>query len=177
MITIDEAARDGMIFIMSIDTTTCPVDEPRPWSKKNSSHKLGGDAGVNYELGIQISESKLAWRRGPIPAGEYNDIEIFRGELKGKIPTGRKLIGDSGYKGEEEYISTENDLDPNEVDYFKNRVLSRHESFNCRLKKFKILEHRFRHGIENHHVAFDAVCTVVLYNMENGDKSLFNPYP
>eukprot|EP00957_Ditylum_brightwellii_P208368 15357049-Ditylum_brightwellii.AAC.1 len=68
MISVNEAARDDMIYIMSIDTTTCPVEEPCPWFKKNSSHKIGGDTGVTYKLDIQIIASKLAWRRGPIPA-------------------------------------------------------------------------------------------------------------
>ena len=179
MISIEEAASQGFIFFLSVDGTTCPIEEPRPWSKDNSAHKLGGKAGVDYEIGLSICESKMAWRRGPLPSGKQPDISNFRDELKKRIPVGRRVIGDAGYGADEDsdIISTQNELDPKEIAYFKSRVLAPHESFNCQIKQFKIMAHRFRHGLENHQTTFDAVGAVVLYNMENGGKTLFDPYP
>jgi len=49
-----EEADEGYVFFLSIDGTHCPIEEPRPFSTANSSYKLGGEPGVNYELGLLI---------------------------------------------------------------------------------------------------------------------------
>ena len=86
--TLAEAAATGYINILSTDRTHCPINEQRPWSKKWSSHKLGGDAAVKYELGILIHKDKLVWIRGPSPAGAEPDITVFRNGLKKALPAG-----------------------------------------------------------------------------------------
>lgn len=93
-----------------------------------------------------------------------------------KLPAGKRLIGDRGYTAEPDFISTSNDFDPREIAEFKDRAQARHETFNGRLKSFKCLSTKFRHGIENHKVAFEVVCVIVQYEMENGSP-LFDPYP
>jgi hypothetical protein len=103
---------------------------------------LGGKAGLNYEIGIKISESKLLWIYGPTPPGLKPDIAVFRESLKTNLPRGKRVIGDDGYRGEPDYISTKNEFDPREVAEFKERVLARHESFNQRLKIFNCLKKR-----------------------------------
>jgi hypothetical protein len=43
-----EDVDEGFIFnLVSIDGVHCAIEEPRPFSTKNSNHKLGGSAGVN----------------------------------------------------------------------------------------------------------------------------------
>lgn len=168
---------EGLIFMLSVDGTHCPAEEPSPWSVIWSSHKLGGSAGFNYEVGLSIHKPKLKWVNGPTPPGQFNDIAVFRQKLKGMLPAGKKVIADDGYKGEANLISTRNELDPREIAKFKERVMSRHETFNQRLKNFNCLSHRFRHGIERHKVSFEAVCAVVMYDIEYGDTTLFDPYP
>ena len=49
-----EELDDPAIFILLIDGAHCPIEEPRPWSEKWSSHKLGKKAGVVYEIALQI---------------------------------------------------------------------------------------------------------------------------
>ena len=175
-----EDADDGLVFMLSIDATHCPIWEQRPFSTKWSSHKLGGKPGVNYELGITIYNPRLVWVNGPTPAGAYNDITVFRNMLMGvmreKLP-GRRLIGDAGYSGEPAIISTKNEFDPQELSEFKNRVMARHESFNQRLKCFQVLTKPFRHGVRVHGICFRAVCVHVIFQMENGIGLLFDPYP
>lgn len=168
---------DGFIFMLSIDGTHCPTEEPKPWSEKWSSHKFGGSAGFNYEIGLSIHKPKLKWVNGPTPPGEDPDITVFRKKLMKKIPRGKKLIGDEGYRGEPGIITTRNELDPPNIAAFKERVKSRHESFNGRLKNFNCLSQRFRHGIDRHKVSFEAVCAIVMYEIEYGGMSLFDPYP
>jgi hypothetical protein len=128
-----------------------------------------------YELGIAIHSNRLVWVNGPFPAGQ-NDITIYRkpNGLKSKIPANKRVIADEGYKGEAQ-ISTRNPFDSRAVKKFMSRVKARHETFNGRLKHFKILDERFRHGkdqhktvIEKHKAVFEAICVVVQYEMENG---------
>ena len=93
-------------------------------------------------------------------------------------------IGDSIYAGETDYCSTKNDLDSKEVRQFKERALARHENFNQRLKCYKILTDKYRHGrtIKEapklpHGFAFRAVCLLVMFQLENGSTRLLDPYP
>ena len=110
---------------------------------------------------------------GPFKAGRH-DIQIFRTEgLKDIIPVGKKVIGDNGYRGEKAVVSTPNSHDPVEIRKFKSHARARHESFNCRIKNFKCLDERFRHGVENHKTVFEAVCVICQYQLENGSP-LFN---
>ncbi len=163
----DEAVHNDLVFFLSVDGTHCPIEEPRPFSTKWSSFKLGGKPGVNYEIGLSIKESKLVWVNGPTAPGEHNDLVVFRQCLKGQLPPGKRVIADRGYTGEEEFISTYNDLDPREVAAFKERVCARHETFNKRVKIFNCLTKRFRHGVENHKIAFEAICVLTLLEFEN----------
>ena len=88
------------------------------------------------------------------------------------------MIADDGYRGEPDFISTQNYFDPREIAEFKERVLAHHESFNQRLKTFNCLTTKFRHGIENHEVALlKAICAIIMYEIESGGTSLFDPYP
>jgi len=130
------------------------------------SHKFNGP-GLSYELGISIYHSDLVWIRGPAPAATH-DLTIFRvpNGLKSKIPAGKKVIADSSYK--DQVCSIRNSQDTPEVKKFKRRARARHENFNGRLKNFKVLATKFRHGHEKHKAVFEAVCDIMQYKMENG---------
>jgi len=165
-----------------------PTEEIRPFSTKWSSHKLGGSAGLNYELGILLNKPRLAWCHGPTPAGEKNDLGVFQEELKGRLQqlaeranAPRRLIGDGIYSGEPDYMSTKNDFDPYEIVQFKNRGLSRHEKYNGLLKFFKVLSHPFRHQngdiINQHRMHFLAVVVLVQTQLDNGGFTLADVYP
>ena len=125
--------------------THCPIGEPHQFpSAKWYSHKYN-HPGLNYELGIRLYENQLAWINGPFPAGEP-DITVFRkpNGLKSQIPLGKLVIADKGYLGEGNVISVRNEFDNEKVKKFKRRVRARHETFNGRLKEYKILSTRFR---------------------------------
>jgi hypothetical protein len=161
---------------MTVDWVHCRVYEPQhPTQSKNTdfySHKFH-QAGVGYEIGIAVYENKVVWVNGPFPAGK-TDIHIFRHKgLKDKIPVGKRILGDNGYRGEDEIIGTPNAHDAAEIRKFKSRARSRHESFNARLKAFRCLDERFRHGVEKHRIVFEAVCVICQYQLENGSP-LFN---
>ncbi|CAB9510565.1 unknown protein [Seminavis robusta] len=173
---------EGLIFFLSLDGTHCPIEEPRPWSKKWSSHKFGGKPGVNYEFGLLLHKAKLGWIHGPTPPGEKNDLVVFRSKLMHEMPADRRLIAESGYTAEPDYFTTKNELDPKKLSKFKDRVLSRHENFNQRVKCFAITRTKFRHrGFgenweEAHETAMHAVCVIVQLHMDNGTQRLLDPY-
>jgi hypothetical protein len=160
--------------VLSVDGTHCPILEPRRMPDRMwFSHKLNRP-GLAYEIGIELFESRVAWINGPYKARE-SDLTIFRKEngLKSKLPVGKLLIADKGYVGEAQ-LSTPNTFDTEALKRFKSRARARHESFNARIKEFRILSERFRsNDIEFHGVVFEAVCVIVQYSMEI-DRPLFS---
>lgn len=169
---------DKTVFVASVDGTHCRIYEPRtdPGSKW-FSHKFNGP-GVSYELAISLWSNDVVSIRGPFPASMH-DITIFRGGKKDEFPKDpqalifkikdtQRVVGDSGYEGEPDKVGITRQGDSKEAKAFKARAKSRHESFNSRLKAFQILDLPFRHGFDKHQTAFDSVCILCQYDIENG---------
>ena len=166
------------IFIMTVDGVHCRIQEV--WKDPGSkwySHKTHA-AGLAYELGIAVRTDRLVWMNGPFPASRH-DITIFRfgggdkdnpgRNLKSMIPTGKRVIGDSGYAGEDNMtISVTREGDSAEVRELKARAKSRHETFNSRIKSFAILATEFRHPISLHQIVFESICVLIQYDLESG---------
>jgi DDE superfamily endonuclease len=165
----------GWDCVMSVDGTHCEIQEPKhaTLSKDPSyySHKLN-HAGLSYEVALSISEDRIVWVNGPFPAAT-SDITIFRNGLKHHIPHGKRCVADKGYRGEPNYISTPNIDDGELINWYKTRARSRQESINCKIKFFRCMAQEFRHSIEFHGCAFDAICVIVQYQLENG-STLFD---
>jgi DDE superfamily endonuclease len=126
---------------------------------------------VSYEIAVGLVDSKIAWINGPFRAG-LSDLHIFNAEhgLGEKLPLGKKVIVDRAYKGNDEVLSKKNEFDQEAVKTFKRRARGRHESLNKKLKDFSILDHRFRHTLNQHKSVFEAVAIIVQYEMDNGAK-------
>jgi len=158
------------IFIVSVDGVHFRCQEPKhPLYSKNPqyySHKFK-QAALTYELALSIYENKLVWINGPFPAGTH-DITVFRGGLKNMIPAGKRAIGDNGYRGEPYVLSVPSSHDSPALRQLKGRARARQETFNARIKDFKILFDCFRHDIAKHQTIVHAVCVIVQYQMENG---------
>jgi hypothetical protein len=163
------------MFIITVDGVHCRIREPghNTWSKnpKYYSHK-NKCAGFNYELGISIFQNALVWLTGEHLSSKH-DLTTFREDgLKDVIPDGKKVVADQGYRGDEVGaglpISTPCSHDSELLRTFKSRARARHETFNGRIKNFKILAETFRHKKELHVVAFTACCVIVQYQMEHG---------
>jgi hypothetical protein len=89
--------------------------------------------------------------------------------LMDKMPEGQRGIGDSGYQGEPNKLSFHRTGHSKDMTNFVNRVRARHENFNARMKNFSILSNCFRsNNKEKHKMAFEAVCVLCQYDMENG---------
>jgi DDE superfamily endonuclease len=159
------------VFIVSVDGTHCAINEPNhPELSQDPayfSHKLHG-AALSYEIALSLWEDKIVWINGPFPAGT-SDSSIFQyGGLKDMIPAGKRAVGDKGYVGMSQVVTTRNRFDQPFVREFKSRARARQESINQRIKNFQILDIQFRHSIAKHEHAFHAVCVVVQYQLENG---------
>jgi hypothetical protein len=161
------------IFIITVDGVHCRTYEARKNpTAKVYSHKTHGPA-VAYELGLAIYEDRLVWINGPFDASTH-DIAMFRSEhdpgsgLMSHIPEGKRAIADSGYKGEPTRVTTHRENHSKEMRKFINRVRARHENFNARIKSFKILSERFRSDRVHHKSAFESVCVLCQYDLENG---------
>jgi hypothetical protein len=166
------------LFIISVDGVHCRTHEVRKDpSSKWYSHKSHG-AGLTYELAIAIRQNRLVHIKGPYPASK-NDLTIFRygdgdknnpqPSLKDKILAGKRVIADSSYKAEDgKTVSTTRRSDTAEVRELKARAKSRQETFNARIKGYRILATEFRHGIEHHKMVMESICILVQYDLESG---------
>jgi len=188
---------DGYEVPYSVDGVHCLIPEPRRHPDRRwKSYKLQS-AGVAYEILLALYEDQVVNIRGPFKGGT-KDSDIFAGNaqtieeelepefdeddydedededyeedepLVDKIPDGKMAIADKGYIGVGPKVCLHNYCDTEEVKTFKNRAGARHESFNKRLKTFKVLDQRFRHGFRKHKSIFVAACVLVQYDMENG---------
>lgn len=170
-------------WVMTVDGTHLQILEPGdadvPKDPGYFSFKHHA-AGFNYEVGIDLFESRCIWLSGPWKAGVYNDRKMFKEKgLKRKLARwGKMAIGDDGYTGYPGLISTANGLDSEEVKEFKTRARQRHEIYNGKLKQFDILSVRFRCKShpkdtwtvsEKLQLVFEAVNVLVQYKMEMGE--------
>lgn len=160
-------------FLISVDGVQFRINEPRTTpSARWCSYKFKS-AGLAYEIAIAIHDSKVVWINGPYQAAD-GDREIYVSKLKKKMPQGKKAVVDRGYRGTElgdQTLSYRNSLDTDAVKAFKRRVRARHENFNARVKAFKIMDSAFRAKTDRmakHKAAFEAVCVLCQYDMENG---------
>ena len=175
--------RDDDIWVMTVDGTHLvslePGDSDVPKDPSYFSFKHHS-AGFNYEVGVHLFESRCIWLRGPFKAGKWNDAKIFRekGLMRKLQRSGKKAIGDEGYRGFPDEMSTANSLDSDDVKQFKARARQRHEVYNSKLKQFGILSERFRcknnpndnfSVDEKLQMSFEAVNVVVQYKMEKGE--------
>jgi len=181
--TLDDAADESeLIFLISVDGTHCPIQEPFPFSKDNSSHKRGGKPAVNYEVAVLLHEARIVWVKGPTQPGKQTDLMVFTEELHEELlRLGRRAIGDGIYASCTDTISSKNRLDPRDIRKFKDNASARHEALNGLLKNFNVLKHEFRHQgkdfLSSHKLHFLAVAVLVQAQLDNGSFKLFDVYP
>ena len=161
---------------MSVDGTNFRIEEPTEFDKTWYSHKFK-KAAVKYEVGLDM-KGNIAWINGPF-RGSENDLAIFRRELLPRIPTGRLVIADKGYRGVD-IVSVPNGLEEKEIQRFKSVILARHETINKRFKDFGILNQTFRHTrkrdpLKSHKPFFTAVAVITQFKINNGEQ-LFDVY-
>lgn len=160
------------INIVSVDGTHARTNEPRdPDMKRNKiwySHK-DDHPGLGYEIALDLWRNRIVHSKTSGEPASVGDLVLFRQELMGKIPAGKRVIADRGYICAEhrDVLSTPNHLDSDQVKEFKRRARARHETINARMKAFKCLDVRFRHRLHKHQWCFDAVLVLTQYAIED----------
>ena len=163
-------------FVLSVDGVHFRINEPRKVPSANWCSHKHRSAGLGYEVGISIWHNNVVWIAGPFQPATHDKTKYQEPDgLQSRIPDGKLVIGDRGYRGEDtegvrekRSLATRNTRDTAAVKEFKRRVRARHENFNARLKSFAILDSHFRHPRERHKTVFEAVCVICQYDMENG---------
>ncbi|KAL3782550.1 hypothetical protein HJC23_005224 [Cyclotella cryptica] len=125
------------------------------------------------------------WKMGPFPTS-YHDITIFRGgtrkeknnwqndSLFSQVPSGKRLIGDSGYVGGAKKISTTLGGHSKEVKEYFAQAKFRQETINANAR-YKKLPHKGekRSGskgkMDLHELEFNAITVALQYDLENGN--------
>jgi len=162
------------ILIMSVDGTHSLFHEiaHHEFSQNRTyfSHKKK-HAGLCYELGIHLYESRLTWTNGSFPAGPNDKANFTReGGLRDKLQAiGKKAVGDKGHTGHPDECSTFNALDNPAVKAFKSRAQMHHEQFNGMLKELSSLDDQFCHEQEWFEVCFEAACVICQCRLKNGE--------
>jgi DDE superfamily endonuclease len=172
---------DGAIESRTVDCLHIPICEPRTNPSATFCSPKTKHPALSYEVCLIARRQQVAWVNGPFPAGT-TDIRIFRapGGLKSQLRDGEYLFADQGYRGEPDTLRVRNPRDTDAVKEAKRRSLARQESFNARLKSFKILSQPFRgknahDGVtchDSHKTIVEAIVVLLQYEMENGHHLL-----
>lgn len=136
-----------------------------------SSHKFAGKCALRYEIGVDILAGNVVWIEGPYAAGKYTDLTIFRTSLIHWLDPYERVEADDGYIGEapQRVKCPSSAANPTENLAMQNRVRSRHETLNGRLKNWEILKQPFRHNILDHGDVFRSIVIITQLSIENGD--------
>ena len=170
---------EGPTFAVSgdgIDVRKWETKHPTLPRDNGACSKKFKHAASKWEIGLAVYKSKCVWLNGPAWGGMHDMTLCRQGGLLEKLKDGKLTVLDRGYisSAESGKTSTPNDMDSPEVNNFKSRVRLRQETFNSRLKDFKVLAETFRQGKDKHEAAFVAIVVIAQYQMESG-KPLFDP--
>lgn len=168
------------MYVCSVDGIHFRICELRKEPSKDWISYKNKYPGVAYELALHVYDGRLIWINGPFKASTHDD-DIFQleGGLKEKIPMGRKAIGDKAYtkRKNEKKACGPNKFDEAPIKKLKERAKARQETFNGRLRSFKILSDLFRSKgddrVDKHRTVLVAACILTQFNIENG-HSLFD---
>jgi hypothetical protein len=151
-----------------VDGTDVEIWEPTPFSKSWFSHKFKS-AGLRYEVGVCIQTGDIVWVNGPFKCGRWNDLSIFRNDLKLLLLPREQVEADGGYRGD---TKTRTPAMANTwAEYKKKKAArARHETINGRLKNFGILQQTFRHPLNKHRHVFMAVAVLTQLTIDRGNR-------
>jgi hypothetical protein len=165
----DDLGGNG-IWVGGVDCTmTATVEYEHPVLSQNPDifgYKVKR-AAQNFELVLALDAPQLIWMNGPFDGGLDTDLTILRNKgLKDRLKAlGKKVIGDGIYK--DECCTRPNSHHSKSVAKFVSRVLKRTEHFNKLVKEFDITSGVFHHSKSRLASAFEAVCVLCQYKIEN----------
>jgi hypothetical protein len=161
----------GNDCLVSVDCTDCKVQKRGKSKKAFWSFKFRS-SGLRYEIAVCILTGDIVWINGPFPCGDWPDIVIFREQLKHFLDPNERVEADDGYVGEDPHAvkvpsSTVHQHDAQQL-AMRQRVRSRHETVNNRIKQFKVVAETFRHDLRLHGDCFYACAVLTQLMIETG---------
>ena len=176
--------------LVSVDGIDCEfqqilIDHPTKPGKKivNKalySHKFHGPA-LRYEVAVSLLSSDIVWINGPFCPGDWNDLEIFRLNLKNQLEVGERIEADDGYVGEAPVfvVCPASCTVQEESLSLMKRVEGRHEAMNRHVKNWKCLKGNFEvkgsplEKMEKHSALFRSCAIVKQVAMQMGVGELY----
>jgi hypothetical protein len=160
--------------LISVDGTDVRIPQQGPAIPGNpfSSFKFKGKCGLWYEIGVVILAGNIVWVNGLYAAGKYTDMKNFRHGLAHWLDEHERVEADNGYIGEvpQKVKCPGCASNPTENQAMQNRVRSRHESLNGRLKNWAILTSLYHHDLMEHGNVFWAIDVITQISINVGEK-------
>ena len=153
---------------MTIDGMDCKIWQPTIFSKEWYSFKFRSGALLSKVV-VCILTGDICWVNGPFKCGHYNDLTIFRKNLKNKLMPNEQVECDGGYRGDEKCCAPMQCGGPAEYEK-KKEAGGRHKTINGRLKTWGILNSTYRHRLEMHGHAFMAIAVLTQLSIERGHR-------
>ena len=137
------------------------------YSKPFWSYKFK-KSGVRYEVGLCIRTGDICWWNGPYEPGIWNDEMIFKDALVSMLEYGERCETDGGYRGSApEFVKCPKGVWGESGKWvMQQRVRSRQETVNERLKNWGILLTPYRHDFKLHQTVFAAVIVLLQLSFE-----------
>ena len=121
---------------------------------------------------MDILASNIEWFDGPYAAGKYPDIEIFCSGLAHWLDEFERVMeADDGYIGEapQKVKCPGCASNPTKNQSMQNRVRSRQETINGRLKNWAILNVIYHHDLMGHGNVFRVIAVITQIGIKGGE--------
>jgi hypothetical protein len=160
--------------LISVDGTDVRIPQQGPAIPGNpfSLFKFEGKCGLRYKIGVDILAGNIVRVDELYAAGKYPDIGNFHSGLVHWLDENERVEVDDGYIGEapQKVKCPECASNSTENQAMQNRVRSRHESLNGRLKNWAILTSLYRHDLMEHGNVFLAIAVITQISINVGEK-------
>jgi hypothetical protein len=135
------------------------------WQYWSSKHQ---ESGLKYEIAVHMKLDEIIWVRGGV-VGSVHDLTIARECLVHVMSNNENALADSGYQGDNHFVTPHKGLNlaPEQINF--NSILQRHrcrvERVNKHIKIFKAVRLPWRHNLEKHAIDFMVVCNLTNINL------------
>ena len=164
-------------FIVSVDGTHFEINEPTHATLRLDTSWYSfkhHTAGHNVQIVLSIFTDQCV--DVTISRAGVNDKgNVIKSGMFEKIPEGKRVVVDGGYPGDNDAFSGYNQFDSEPLKEFKARVKSRQETWNERMRIFKLMDETFTFDKEKFPDCCTAVCVLVQYTIEDKDAVSGNP--
>jgi hypothetical protein len=131
----------------------------------SSFYRKTNGVAVKYQISVCNQSGDIDWVINPFKAGKWNNIKLYRRDLKGALSSGEMVEADRGYMGDDTVrcpVTVFSWADS----HAKSNARARHKMIILRLLIFGVLSNVFRDDRDLHQFAFHAVA--VITHIENG---------